>query len=716
MALAIIQQLGSSGDRIRFRVDIGTNRFFQYRIGSASRRDRGIELLRGITFRSPIFETKNAAQRLLRADFILEVPANHFDANAKRIQLLSFKDKAGKGIAVSEVLRVVAPVDNKADFLFPKLSMSSENAIMEQIPVKYKSKSYSETDLSQGMFWEAVVSALPGLIKVAAPIVGGLLKGGKAKAGSNGKTGSTDKVLNAILELLNGLKNSNGISQASSVSESMAIDPATLMQLAPLLQKVASPETIQAIGDQPIKLFKAIGDAVLKMDQQEMQHLERINPGVDDPTIVPLLASMSRQNGYATAKVAPALLAALPALAPLLGKVLDPKMINAIGNQPVKLFKAIGDAVLKMDQQEMQHLENINPGVDDPTILPLLQSMSRKVGSIAIPFKYEKRIDIEFVKVAKVNLKGRSRVVYKKRSDIFFPFRVAPQAQNVPSRPIPKVIVQTIFQDAETNAVLLEKRFKLKAVRLGDTINSVSLSAEETQALPCNKDIKLELSFIWRGKKGRQNRGTFKMHHITLVDDYLFDRMGKSVGTPILLNDMIRYRPFWHKVWEGGYAKSRRWEINFDVKYFYAIDFSDEAIAKLETRRKIYRDNAAEEEEPRRREVESKLKSGMELSIEAFNHLLPQLGQTRLEEAKLKALKTQALKTYYNQVARVNLEIKGKGGDTGTVWTYPEVSLHQIHLVRPARINPFGQVTEFKPEVLLFPRPSSIHFIGTKSK
>ncbi|MEM6697336.1 MAG: hypothetical protein AAF599_03000, partial [Bacteroidota bacterium] len=90
--------------------------------------------------------------------------------------------------------------------------------------------------------------------------------------------------------------------------------------------------------------------------------------------------------------------------------------------------------------------------------------------------------------------------------------------------------------------------------------------------------------------------------------------------------------------------------------------------------------------------------------------------QPALEEEKLQALKCKELQNYYNQVARINVEMKGRSGDTGTLWTYPEVCIHQVHLMRPSEVNEIGQVIKLEEEIVQFPRPASIHFIGTKSE
>ena len=64
---------------------------------------------------------------------------------------------------------------------------------------------------------------------------------------------------------------------------------------------------------------------------------------------------------YSEAKVAPALLAALPALMPLLEKAMDPNVINAIGDQPTKLLDKVQSGLLNLNKEQYRHLEAIIP-------------------------------------------------------------------------------------------------------------------------------------------------------------------------------------------------------------------------------------------------------------------------------------------------------------------------------------------------------------------
>ena len=82
------------------------------------------------------------------------------------------------------------------------------------------------------------------------------------------------------------------------------LEPATLLAglttLLPLLQQVLTPETIQGVLDAPGRttgqIMNAIGDLArvgMEFHEQERAHLRALNPGVDDPALDALLASLA---------------------------------------------------------------------------------------------------------------------------------------------------------------------------------------------------------------------------------------------------------------------------------------------------------------------------------------------------------------------------------------------------------------------------------------
>ena len=729
MALSYLKYKRKADGEYHFVADIGTNKFFRYQTGKNSRKIYGIEVLDEVEYRSPLYQRHVSDSQLLNTEFLLKIPGESINRESNFIQLVSYKTKDEKSPAVSEIINMKPYIAENSARLFSVHQTCNNETDMNNANVINQEMSFTQPQVSEAMFWGTIFNALPDVLKMAGPVISNLL-GGKKSAASKQSNGSanvnTSKIIEAIGQLINQVsakqkvenKPTNGASESKSLfSYGQAFNPAMLVQLAPLLQKVMSPETIKAIGDQPVKLFKAIGDAALKFDKQEMEHLERINPGVKDDTIVPILASMSVGN-YSTATVAPALIAALPALMPVLKKLIDPKMIQAIGEQPIKLFKAVGDAALKLDKQETEHLEKINPGVKDETIVPLLESMSIPVlQKEKINFDFEPRVDLEFINTKTIVVGGVQKSVYSKKHTIQFPIKISSTSVSSPQKAISKVIVQAVIQDGDSMDLLVEKKLKLRNITLNSIINGITFSAEELKRLPLNKDLKVEVSFIWQSTKTGRNRGTFKNHYFELTNDYLFNQMGDLVSDPIRLNDITKFRPFWHKVWEGGLSESKRWEIAFQVKYFQTYNPESNSLVKMKTRKLITSDNAVGMDEvPNRRKIEARLKSGVEYNPVVLNQVLSMLSLPVLPHNKLEVLEQVQNNNQLNQVARIGVELKGKSGSTGALWAYPEMQKQKIHFLNTGEVNNLGQVVSVKDEVAEFIRPSAIFFIGTISE
>ena len=369
----------------------------------------------------------------------------------------------------------------------------------------------------------------------------------------------------------------------------------------------------------------------------------------------------------------------------------------------------------KADADQRRHLEKLVELLDDPSLTALMATLSTTRPPRA--FKPDPRIHIDTENLPRVRLRQKERVVYKRGSTLKIPFRVSTDHPNAPARPIPRAIAQATIQNTDTMAVLWEKEFRLTDVHLNKDVRAIEILPEESRNLAANVDLKLEITLRWRGKDNRTVYGAMKNQFITLVDDVVFDQVGEKVGESVALSDVVAHRPFWHKVWEGGYAESRRWHVDFDVKYFYAVDADAEEPSRLETRVLVAEDNAvAGEEMPGRRRVRAKLKAGMELTVGMLSDLLADQGHPAPSAEHVEALRQPEFEKYLNQVARVHLELKGKSGDTATLWVYPEIDIHNVQLLRVSQTNEDGQVLGMTKETVLFPRPSSVHFIGTQSE
>ena len=759
MALAVLKYLERADGYHVFEADIGTNTYYQYKTGKIKRKLKGLDALDEVGHQSALIKAPVRNGDGFDTRFVFRLQEGAINRDNRFIQLYSFKTQNQVSPAVSEVIPVLPSVsdlkmsDLSEDYKLPKMmTLTHTNGQASKINTEHALCRIKENRVSEAMFFNAILGALPNLLTNALPMIGKIIPGLQKALPivekvlptiakiiptdvQPGKEGLdqilkniSPETLKAIMEVVQGVnaKNdnsaANGKAETKSVtrhSHDFSINPATLMQLAPLLEKVLSPETIKAIGDNPVQLFKAITDSAVKFQKMGLDQADKTSSAINGSNLdktVHAMAMRSRygRNRYSEAKIAPALLAALPALMPVIEKVLSPEMINAVGEQPVKLFNAIADAGLKNTKQELDHLEKINPGVDDPAFDMIAASMSIKK-SVGLKAKFSNAYAIEFADVKMIPVGGKDKVVYDRRQKIHIPIKITSQAGKGRNQAqIPKAIFQLIIQDGHSMNVLLEKKFKLKDITPGSAVSGIELSSDELKKLPLNRDLKLELAFNW--KKGESTQGTFKNHYFWLSDGYVYQRSGRTIKQHFALNDVSRFRNYWHKIWEGGPETHDRWNIDFECKYYYTLNDKDASIRKMETKRKTVADSATEDGKDYRRKVRAKLKSGMEVSLAAYNELLSLHQQPPLSAAQLNAFVGQEFTKEAATAARVSVDFKGKRGQTAALWTYPEGNIQSYILGKVTTVDPSGMITAAQEEEVFFPKFSTVHFIGTKSQ
>jgi hypothetical protein len=195
------------------------------------------------------------------------------------------------------------------------------------------------------------------------------------------------------------------------------------------------------------------------------------------------------------------------------------------------------------------------------------------------------------------------------------------------------------------------------------------------------------------------------MQLITLVGEYLFDRV-EGTGNKVPLNDVDRFRPYWHKVWEGKFSERVR-RINFDCKYYYALETHRTENARMETVTQSKEDIAGRS---------GRMKAGLILSPFSLNELLAQISpHPRLSEAELSALLTPEFKQRFNHLARTQVNFKGRRSDAVALWIYPEFKLQQVMLKQIAQTNANSHVLALKEHPVYFPMPAVAHFIGVST-
>lgn len=141
MALAILKYLESANGQHIFEADIGTNSYYQFRIGKEHTKIRGLDVVDGIAHQSGMIKPPTIDPSGFNTRFRLQVPANLFNRNARYIQLTSFKTPGQRAPALSDVVAVLpALVDIHDDYKLPKIMAPQRHMNRKQVksPLKVR--------------------------------------------------------------------------------------------------------------------------------------------------------------------------------------------------------------------------------------------------------------------------------------------------------------------------------------------------------------------------------------------------------------------------------------------------------------------------------------------------------------------------------------------------------------------------------------------------
>jgi hypothetical protein len=425
-----------------------------------------------------------------------------------------------------------------------------------------------------------------------------------------------------------------------------------------------------------------------------------------DKRVAAEAASVQRQ--YAEAQIAPALLAALPALMPLLQNVLSPETIKGVVDSvsPTKLagiaVDGLKDAlktIEKLDQAELDFMGKINPGVDDRALDKLLMSMGLAVQAEQNDISYKRinSVTLDFEGIKTINVHGRSRIAYRQGKDLAFPLKL-----NTP-KTIKRAILHLLVKEPESLKTLAEVNGAATDLSRGALPAIAKISAAKLADLKPGEEYLVKAILVWKNKGG-EARGTSKSQLITLVGDTIFDRVEDSVGT-VIVADKNKYPAFSHKVWQSSFSKDLR-RITFQCRYTYALATASGNNARNPTVTRI--------EEKQLRHDLGKLKSGMELSPDALNRLLPQISTNPpLEPMDLAALRNDDFHARYNVAGRTGMELGAMPGDSAALFVYPEFNLHRVVLQKAKDVDEAtGQVLATEEKTVVFPLVSAIHMVA----
>lgn len=705
MALALLWAPEAADEdqaAFRLRFDVGGNRYYAWQLGDEERVvAHGIPRLANVTERSPLL---GPLEESARGRGVLEIPRSQISKAHRFAQLWSFRDAERNGPAVSPIVELgwwdarpdvgdrpeldalpppalFAPRAEASAWIDARggsamsvaLSRSPRALPVDAVPMRWR-----ERELSSGMFLQGLLSALPSLLPSVAPIIGKLVGSiFPSQPTPPGGTASNPQLASAIEQLLRTI----GAQAAPG-------GPAAVPAAAP-----AAAHSLSAGA-----LGKRVERCVPRSYARSRAASARRRRGTSSAPLV-------QAQGYSEAMIAPALVAALPALMPLLQQVLSPQNVQTLVEAPQKMTGQVINGLIdfakiggQMHEAERQHLRELNPGVDNPALNQLLMSMGQGLSATQrLNYRRSTGVKLAFDAAQSQVLYGRSRVLYRRDRALQFPMSVSTP------RTIAKARLVLQVKHPDTLDVLIEDSADVGELSTGPIPLIPRIEADQVAKLEPNRDYVVAATLIWRNKK-RQQIGTSLQQRITVVGEYCFDRVEES-GEPLPASDFERYRDLWHKVWETEFGAEGR-VARIHCRYYLVLNPKRTNNARLDTL-----------VETKNGDLGGTLKVGMEYSPHALNHLLTRLapGETQLGDAELEALGGEDFVERFNQGAQFSGKLRGRRGERGALWVYPEFKIQTLVLTRADDVDEHGNVRALNETRVRFPMPVMVHFVGVKS-
>ncbi len=714
MALAILQLLAFQQPAAKFNIDIGTNKFYQLRIGKGVERKGGIDWIDNVSFSTAVNARNGNDSGLLSLSNEIAIPIARFDNGNGYIQLLSVKTPAGKSPAFSEVVRLPVGVTTinpirRGGFgrSFSELDAMNGIGTFRQ-PRTVPCATYGET-YSKAASLEDLLS---GIIKFAAPTVMKTLSGTQGAPGKNGGAGpatsndGTDGagIVSLILKTLLGSLSGTGstLSGMQSLSANERSNRFSRTGADGYGNNLSHP-FIFGIDDAVIgtligPLVQILPQLMNEANQKRVQLKQADNKIVTD-----ILSEVNRrmlleQLGQARSTLSP-------------GQAPDQASIDA-------LIKLLTQASSGQGSDPAAG----SPALTAPTspaLVPVKPSIGKSLsltGSEAAPTP--SKAILSFVMAEALPWNGSTKLLFSRGAPIQLNLRLV-IGDPIPKAPLPKAIVKFFFKDVSDHSLFLEKTFKEKDLAANST-RAFAFSLDDLSHLPANRDIAVVVQLRWRSAATGVEHAALGSSNIVVVNKYFVKDQAKEVGPERELTDMKKYRPFWNKIWEAplldgtaGDNMKYLWELDANVKYSVLLSPTQESNGLMQT--KLLRGPIDQESLTDR--TEGRMKAGIELSIAELNKLLPLWdGESALNAEKLEAVKSESIARTNAGELVYNVKLKGKAAERGLVWVIPVFKLFEFTLNLLSKTNESGQVVAVTEQKARLPLPVSARIIGLRSQ
>lgn len=667
MALSIVRWRGEHDGFQEFEADIGSNSFYAWGVGSGVRSHDGIPVLGSRTQSSPLVGPLEPGSR---GRVQIRIPTDAFTSEDHHLQLLSFRDEELRGPAVSDLIAVPWRWTRP---LAPTLVEGGEEQSMSihTLPVPSHAASAPPVGplpgsprLSEAQF----LGALGGLISQVLPIVKQMLP----VVHQIGRFISTPPATNA---------------PTPPVGSSSGMAPAT----------PSAPDLGQLLTQVLDQVQRALAAAPPSTPP---------TPAAPTPAAQASLATSAPH--YAYASMAP-LLAALPALAPLLQSLLTPQTVQSLigAADPSRLlqttFAGLMDAARIGQQATDQlhaHLRALNPGTGDDVLLPLLAAMSTAASDNdrSPRHRVSRLVQLEVPDLAPVELQGYPQVAFRWGEDLILPVIVRTP------RPIRRARLQVCVKDASTHQRLAERTVRLPVVEDGRLPEPVQMPAAVTHRLTPGREYLVSLRLLWQGRDDVMGATTAQL--VRLVGPAVFDSVDTG-GPPVRLDDVDRDRDWWHQVWTDT-VDERSSRLRARLDYDYRIAPGGPTNRRHDTRVDL--------DPVTRRRNEGSLHAGLGVTLASLSQLAERLDGNGFDDDTMRALSDPAFREAFNRTATCQVSLHGRRHARLAIWVWPEVKLHDVFLRTPGDISPTtGQVLSFETNPVKVPIPALAHVLTTRS-
>jgi hypothetical protein len=692
MALALLDLVGLEHSGLRFRIDTGTNRYYQLKVGRDVRDRSGIEWIDGVVFQTPV--TPNpAGGGLLDTATDVSVPPVELERGRGYAQLFTFKTNKGGAPAFSPVVRINRAMAIPGPEYVEPESTEVQEVMYSTLETFERPRAVPCRTVAEQFGAPGLGDLLTQIVKVAGPVVLRMLGGGQEAAA--------------------------GTQPAAGGGTTATAEPSPIAGIVEAILKLIAPAPAQ----QP------------QPTQQQQQ-----------TTAPPLAKPASRfENGDGLARpfifgIDDALLASLAG--PIIGQVVGilPQLQNAANQKRLQLQagqnKLVSDAIAAINQrlllQQVQDAQRQSAGqqaVDLAKLAELLQqagltgtqpaagtATTQSVAEEPRDPTLSSRAIAAFVTAPPVAWNGTAHVLFPKGQALQLKVQLV-VAEPAPKGPLPKAIVRVVVKDPVSHAVLAEKIVKHKDLAANATV-CVPFSADELAGVPAGKPVSLLAEIRWLTRAGAERKALGSTEAV-IVDRYFVKERTGATSDERELTDMSRFRAFWNKVWESptldAAASGPRkllWELDANLKYAALIAPDHDSNGVMETKF-LVADKDAEAVADR---TEGRMKAGVELSLDEVAKLAPLWpDEPVLDAQRLAAFKTPEFAKAAGSEAVHRIQLKGRAAERGLVWVVPVFKLVEFTLGAVQSADESGQVTAVMDEKVRLPLPVAVRILGLKS-